>query len=109
MSQTVSEQNKEYKRLLLAFTVLIPLTTALCLLLAVLVFVLYPVIWWFGMIVILFGVVDFAMYFPIRKYTLSQLAEEPAAAPAEDPAEGSENVPDEQPSRDGQETSQESK
>ena len=101
MGKTVSEQNKEYQRLLLSFTIVIPLTTALCLLLAVLVFALYPVIWWFGLIVLLFGVVDFAMYFPIRTHTLSRIREE------EVPAAGSENVPDDQPSGDGQETSQE--
>ena len=87
---TVSDRNKEYKLFLLLFTVIIPLTAALCLLLSVLVFVLTSEIWWFGLLVLLFGGADFAMYFFVRRYILEQIVpveeapEEPAAEAPEE-------------------------
>ncbi len=102
MSESVRDRNKDHKLFLLLFTIMIPLTAALCLLLAILVFALVPEIWWFGLIVLLFGAADLAMYFPIRKYILAQVVEEtpeeePAdGAPAEDSAEPA--APSEEPS-----------
>ena len=99
---TVSDRNKEYKLFLLLFTVIIPLTAALCLLLSVLVFVLTSEIWWFGLLVLLFGGADFAMYFFVRRYILEQIvpaepAEPVEEAPAEEvPEEPVEEVPAEE-------------
>ena len=80
MKSEKTELYDTYKLFLLLFTVIMPLTAVLCLLLAVLVFCITPSIWWVGLLFLVFCIAVLCLYWVIRSYIKGCMKQELANA-----------------------------
>ena len=92
----MKQPSLSYSMFLLPFTIIMPLTSLLCCLVAILVFCLVSSIWWLGLLFLIFAVAILGAWWMIRKYIKERIKEEtPVVEPVEEvPAE---EVPAEEP------------